>query len=193
MANVAPFFVTGANCKLKVNGVTLAFATNLAYSVSVPHARPKMLGSYEANSFDPLSYDVNGSFTVIRYVDGLKDKLEALGIAAPNGVDNRGNGIGSWTTIGQDNKFAQAFGNGSDGRADKSLNPASLQDAVTFDIEIYQKLPDGDFLGVSRLRNVRIIQMSSQLSKRGNMAQSFQFIAQFLDEDSFISDSSSFV
>ena len=193
MANVTPFFITGANCKLKVNGVTLAFATNLNYSVSVPHARAKMLGSYEANSFDPLSYDINGSFTIIRYIDGLKEKLESLGVTAPSGVDNKGNGIGSWTTVGQDNKFAQAFGNGSDGRADRSLTPSSLQDGVTFDIEVYQKLPNDDFLGVSRLRNVRITQMSSQLSKRGNMMQTFQFIAQFLDEDSFIADSSSFV
>lgn len=193
MANVAPFFITGANCKLKVNGVTLAFATNLAYSVSIPHARPKMLGSYEANSFDPLSYDVNGSFTIIRYVDGLKGKLESLGIATPNGVDNKGNGIGSWTTQGSKSEFNKAFGGGADGRADRSLNPASLQDGVAFDIEIYQKLPDNSFLGISRLRNVRITQMSSQLAKRGNMTQTFQFIAQFLDEDSFIADPSSFV
>lgn len=191
MASVAPFFITGANCKLKVNGVTLAFATNVNYSVSVPHARAKMLGSYEANSFDPLSYDINGSFTVIRYVDGLKEKLESLGIAAPNGADSKGNGIGSWTTQSAKSAVSKAFGYGADGRADRSLNPASLQDGVTFDIEIYQKLPDNSFLGVSRLRNVRITQMSSQLAKRGNMMQTFQFIAQFLDEDSFIADPSS--
>jgi hypothetical protein len=193
MANVTPFFITGANCKLKVNGVTLAFATNLNYSVSVPHARAKMLGSYEANSFDPLSYDINGSFTIIRYIDGLKEKLESLGVNAPSGVDNKGNGIGSWTTQNSKNPLDKAFGYGADGRADRSLNPASLQDGVTFDIEVYQKLPDDGFLGVSRLRNVRITQMSSQLSKRGNMMQTFQFIAQFLDEDSFIAESSSFV
>jgi len=192
MANVAPFFVTGANCKLKVNGVTLAFATNLSYTVSIPHARAKMLGSYEANSFDPLSYDVNGSFTIIRYISDLKDKLESLGIASPDGLDNLGNGVGSWSKNKQQNSIASTFGYGADGRADRSLTPSALQDAVTFDIEIYQNLPNGESFGVSRLRNVRITQMGAQLSKRSNMMQTFQFIAQFLDEDSFIADSSSF-
>jgi len=131
MANVSPFFITGANCKLKVNGVTLAFATNLSYAVSIPHARLRMLGSYESKSLEPLSYDVTGSFTVIRYIDGLKSKLESLGIGSPNGVDNKGNGIGSWTTIGNKSPLNQAFGSGSDGRADRSMNPASLQDGVS--------------------------------------------------------------
>lgn len=192
MANIAPFFITGANCKLKVNGVTLAFATNLSYAVSIPHARLRMLGSYESNSLEPLSYDVTGSFTVVRYIDGLKNKLEELGLSTPNGVDNKGNGIGSWTTTANKSPLSKAFGSGSDGRADRSLNPASLQDGVAFDIEIYQKLPNDSFLGVSRVRNARIVQMSAQTSKRGNMIQTFQFVGQFLDEDSFIADPSSF-
>lgn len=194
MTNVAPFFVTGANCKLKVNGVTLAFAMDLSYSVSIPHARVRNLGSFETNSFEPLSYDVNGSFTIVRYVDNLKSKLENLGLAAPNDVSNLGNGIGSWTTL-RDNSargiLIGGLGNGVDGRADRSLNPASLQDGVTFDIEVYQRMPNGDSLGIARMRNVRIVSMSSSISKRSNMMQTFQFVAQFLDEDSFLADASS--
>jgi hypothetical protein len=194
MANVAPFFVTGANCKLKINGVTLAYATDLSYNVSIPHARARSLGSYETNSFEPLSYDVSGSFTVVRYVDDLKSRLENLGLGIPNNVSNLGNGVGGWTTL-RDNRaggiLLSGLGNGVDGRADRSLNPASFQDGVTFDIEIYQKMPNGDSLGVARMRNARITSMNSSISKRSNMTQTFQFIAQFLDEDSFLADASS--
>lgn len=190
MANVAPFFITGANCKIKVNGVTLAFATNLSYSVRIPHARPKTLGSYESNSLEPLSYDVDGSFSIVRYIDGLKGKLESLGIAAPSGSNNLGNGLGGWTTLNNKSIANKALGNGVDGVANKSLNPASLQDAVTFDIEVYQRLPDNSYLGVSRVRNVRIVGMQANISKRSTMNQTFQFIGQFVDEDSFIADGS---
>lgn len=194
MANVAPFFVTGANCKLKVNGVTLAYATDLSYSVSVPHARARSLGSYETNSFEPLGYDVAGSFTVVRYVDDLKSRLQKLGLSVPSNVSNLGNGVGGWTTL-RDNSaggiLLSGLGNGTDGRADRSLDPASFQDGVTFDIEIYQKMPNGDSLGIARMRNARITAMNSSISKRSNMIQSFQFIAQFLDEDSFLADASS--
>lgn len=194
MANVAPFFITGANCKLKINGVTLAYATDLSYNVSIPHARARSLGSYETNSFEPLSYDVSGSFTVVRYVDDLKSRLENLGLGAPNNVSNLGNGVGGWTTL-RDNSaggiLLSGLGNGVDGRADRSLNPSSFQDGVTFDIEIYQKMPNGDSLGVARMRNARITSMNSSISKRSNMTQTFQFIAQFLDEDSFLADASS--
>lgn len=194
MANVAPFFITGANCKLKINGVTLAYATDLSYNVSIPHARARSLGSYETNSFEPLSYDVSGSFTVVRYVDDLKSRLENLGLGTPNNVSNLGNGVGGWTTL-RDNSaggiLLSGLGNGVDGRADRSLNPSSFQDGVTFDIEIYQKMPNGDSLGVARMRNARITSMNSSISKRSNMTQTFQFIAQFLDEDSFLADASS--
>ena len=191
MVNVSPFFVTGANCKIKVNGLTLAFATELSYSVSIPHTKARVLGSYEVDSLEPLSYDVGGSFTVIRYISDLKSRLQQLGIGSPSAVSDLGNGIGSWTNLAA-NKKNEGLGNGADGRADKSLVPASLQDAVTFDIEIYQKLPNGETLGISRIRNARIVQMGAQITKRGLMLQSFQFSAQFLDEDSFMADSSSF-
>ena len=192
MANVSPFFVTGASCKIKINGLTLAFATDLSYSVSVPHARVRVLGMYEVDSLEPTGYDVQGSFTVIRYISDLKSRLESLGVTVPVGVNDLGNGIGSWTKINAGSSVAKKLGNGNDGRADRSLVPSSLQDAVTFDIEVYQKLSQDQVLGVSRIRNARIVQASAQINKRGLMMQTFQFSAQFLDEDSFLADPSSF-
>lgn len=143
MAGRAPFFITGANCKIKVNGVTLAYATELSYSIAIPHARPKVLGVYEAASLEPLAYDVSGSFTIIKYVQGAVQRLRSHGMSAPNGAQDDGNGVGSWTpNRGTDfkNILANSLGKPADGRANQSLNPNLLQDAMMFDIEIYQKV-----------------------------------------------------
>lgn len=217
MAGKAPFFITGANCKVKVNGITLAYATELSYQISIPHAKPKVLGVYEASSFDPLSYDVSGSFTVIKYVEGSVKRIVANHGTPPNGASNDGNGVGSWTpNRGQDikNRIANALGKTSDGRAQYSLNPYYLQDAMFFDIEVYQNVQrvqkkatsfvsfaaniadsisdnvPNDISGIARLRNCRIINASAVIQKRGVMQQTFQFIAQYADEDSFIADPS---
>jgi hypothetical protein len=186
MSGVTPFFITGANCKLKVNGVTIAFATNFNCSVRVPHARIRNIGGYEAGSLEPLSYDVDGSFDVIRYVDGIKSKFEKMGYSVPNDTTDLGNGIGGW-----DLKQISSV----DGRAHESLNPSRLQDAITFDIEIYQKLDAGASrtTGITRARNARIVAVNTSINKRGVAVQSFQFMAQYLDEDSFIADPSTVI
>lgn len=220
MSGKAPFFITGANCKIKVNGVTLAYATELSYQISVPHAKPKVLGVYEASSFEPLSYDVAGSFTIIKYIQGNVARAVRLGSSPPSGASDDGNGVGSWTpNRGQNakNKIANILGKPADGRANQSLNPYNLQDAMMFDIEVYQKIPGQpgknvailgvsgdkapttgllddnsghDHSGIVRLRNCRITLAAAQIQRRGVMQQTFQFIAQYADEDSFIADQS---
>ena len=110
-----PFFLTGANAKIKVNGVTLAYCSALSYSVIVNHATPKVLGMYEASSLEPLGYEVTGSFTVIRYI---ADATELAG--RPAGASDKGNGIGTWRN---DNSFAEFT---SGGRAHQNLNPIKL-------------------------------------------------------------------
>jgi hypothetical protein len=226
MAGVVPFFVTGSNCKIRVNGVTLAYATDFRYSVSVPHAKPRALGTYEANSFEPLAYDVSGSFTIFRYIEGAVDAAKrsgatvtaqtgnistaaifsnainaTLGIdngaspsisgggSAPKDASNLGNGAGSFTPNPTD-FIANTIGDPNDGRAQNSFNPIKLNEGMVFDIEFYQKMPDGGTSGISRVRNCRFELMEAQVTKKSVMLQSFKFIGQYLDEDSFIADES---
>ena len=85
--------LTGANAKVIVNGLTLAFATDISYNITVKHANPKVLGMYETQEFTPLAYDVVGSFTIIRYV---RDAVNTAG-GGPFGAKGVGNGIGNWT------------------------------------------------------------------------------------------------
>lgn len=188
MSGKVPFFITGNNAKIRVNGVTLAFVTDFRYTIKINHSDVRILGVYEHDTAEPLSYDVNGGFTVVRYVEGRKSALERQGFKSPDGVSNLGNGVGSWTRnqprgIGGTVRSSGNFTN--DGRANEALDPGKLQTGTWFDIEFYQKVPGGQ-TGVTRIRNCRITQADSQVSKRGVLVQSFQFIANAVDEDSFL-------
>jgi hypothetical protein len=214
VANKKPFFITGSNCKIKVNGVTIAYATDLSYSVSIGHIPVKILGIYESDTIEPVSYSVTGSFTVIRYVDGASNYIGKM-----EGSNGYGNGVGSFADSSQ---FTRPDLLRSDGKADQSANPAKLGDATGFDIEIYQKIVkkssdsnlisslfqaasspastldnvfiadagSDNLLGIARIRNCRITAINSTISKRSPMIQQFQFIANYVDEDSFIAETS---
>lgn len=181
-----PSFFTGGRAKIKVDNITLAFVTDLSYSIRVNHAKPIVLGMYETTGPEPLSYSVSGSFTVIRYVadstpnDGRHD----------NSMTDRGNGIGYWRkgtgtldAIKEDLNFKNPSG-----RAFESFNPKKLDKAATFDIEIYENTPDIGVLGVAKLRGCRISGADFRIDKRGVAVQSFTFEATYADEDSHLAD-----
>lgn len=187
MAKLAPFFLTGANAKIKLNGKTLAFATDLSYSVEVPHAAPTLLGNYEVASLEPLAYKVSGTFTLIRYMGGVAKALRDQGYNVPSGVDDDGNGVGNW---GPDNFFQRNGIFSNDGQAHRALNPADFDNAVRFDIEIYQKVAGGGQCAVARLKDVRIARASLTLNKKSPAMQNFTFQAIYADEDSFVTSMS---
>lgn len=188
MAGLAPFFITGASAKIKLNGKTLAYCTDFSYSVIVNHAQPKVLGMYESVSIEPLSYSVNGSFSVIRYAKNVAGNIKEFGYNTPNGVNPDGNGLGA---VAADNIFLRTGAFGNDGRVNEALNPSKLQNATFFDIEIYQKMPDGTTsVGVARVRGCRITRADFSMAKKTPGIERFQFDALYLDEDSFQADMS---
>jgi len=184
MAGVRPFFLTGANAKIKVNGKTLAYCTNLSYSVKVKHATPTVLGMFEPSSVEPLGYLVTGKFSVVRYVADAVDRQGAVSSGAPAGSKNTGNGIGNWG----DNNVS--FSNLADGRAYENLDPKRLDKATGFDIEVFQKIGGSDQanLSVARIRDTRITQADFAITKKAAATQSFNFTALYVDEDSFLAD-----
>lgn len=186
MAGMRPFFLTGANAKIRVNGVTLAYVTNLSYSIQVNHATPRVLGMYEPSSVEPLSYLVTGSFTVAKYVADIKDDV---GGTPPNGTSDRGNGLGSWGPDGTIGKFAAGFDikKGIDGRAYENLDPSKLNKATTFNIEVFQKFAGGQ-RGVANIRDVRITRADFNIADKNIASQTYNFTALYADEDTFIAD-----
>lgn len=220
MSGQVPFFITGANCKIRINGVTMAYATDLAYSVQINYQQAKVCGMYEADTLEPVGYSITGQFTVIKYIDSMKSIIERVGFKPPSGVANQGNGIGSMTAAsGAGRALGVLGGDVTGGRAYDALDPSKLGRITGFDIEIYQKVPklggpitiaralegaardvtgfitgnptqNGDILGIARLRDCHITGLTTQISKRGLMTQTYTFMANYLDEDSFLSSSS---
>ena len=201
MAGLKPFFITGANAKVRLNDKTLAFCTDLSYSITINTQMPKILGMYEGSSVEPLGYIVSGSFTVVRYAKGATATTAPSGndsagnpltkTAPTNGVasNDAGNGIGNWGGVwgGKAGDFFARNGIGNDGRANEALDPSKFQAGTTFDIQVYQKASGGS-IGVANIRNARITKADFQLSKRGAAIQRFEFVALYCDEDSFVAD-----
>ncbi len=188
MSGIRPFFITGANAKVKLNGKTLAFCTDLSYSIVVNHQTPKILGMYEGSSVEPLGYTVQGSFTVVRYAKNATKN--AAGTKPHSTAENdAGNGIGNWGEAwgSGGGAFLARNGIGNDGRANESLDPSKLQNATTFNIQVYQKTATSS-VGVANIRNARITQADFSISKKGAAIQRFQFTALYVDEDSFVAD-----
>jgi hypothetical protein len=194
MAGNQPFFVTGANAKIKVNGVTMALCTDVTYSIRVNHAAPHVLGVFEAFTQEPLTYSVSGSFTVIRYISGLKDFLGN----SPDSVSDLGNGIGTWGPEAGVKQLVGSSGLDPQTRADQSMDPSKLHTPMAFDIEIQQKangvsaIKQGERLNgqvatgiLTLLRGCRITGSDFRLTKRGVAMQTFTFQACYADEDSF--------
>jgi hypothetical protein len=190
MAGQYPFFITGANAKIKVNNKTMAFCTNLSYQVTVAHQTPHVCGLYESTSMEPLSYNIAGSFTIIRYAKDAKTNHAGV---APHGIaaNDAGNSVGNWGGVwgGGVGNLLATVGVGNDGRANEALDPSKYDNGVAFDIQVYQKTPGGD-IGVSNIRNARITRASFNIQKKGPATETFEFVAQYVDEDAFVANQS---
>lgn len=191
------FFIGGANAKLIVNQVTLAYATDVSYRIQVKHAAPKVLGMHEAQEISTLAYDVTGTFTIIRYTAGHKLPADG-GYKNPKDITGDGNGIGAWTgSVGNSalNSLAQTLGTpfgpgAAEGRAHHSFIPSALKKGMMFDIEIRHLIKEGannstEECAVARFRNCRITDSQFTLNKRGVATQQFSFMARYADEDTF--------
>ena len=190
MAGQSPFFLTGANAKIRLDGKTIAFATDFSYSVQIEHATPQLLGMYEVANVEPLVYRVTGSMTIIRYTKNMKQFVEAMGRTAPHGVNEAGNGIGALEPSGLKGALQSTVGiSMNSGQAYHSLDPSKLQNAMKFDVEVYQKALMNDGGGTTqafcRLRDCRIVRVDGGLTKRGMATEKIQFQAIYLDQDSF--------
>src|ERR1035437_6877267 len=183
MAGVKPFFLTGDKLKIKLNGKTIAFATDLTCSIQILHQTPHVLGMYEGVSVEPLSYNIAGSFSIIRYVHNA---IFHTGIS-PDGVNSLDicNSAGTW---GKGDGYANALATlgGTGGRAFEALDPSMYSQGTTFDIEVYQRfkhagLPEDDPCGVIKIRSVRITKADFSVSKKSGGTDRFECVALYVD------------
>jgi len=166
-----PAFITGANAKVKIGGITLAYAQDVSYNVTTTTIPIETMGRYEVVSNEPVAYFVDGTLSVIRYTKIASDSSMA-------GAAANGNGIGNW-----DFKVP----NGTDGSS--HVNPGKLLASQTFDLEIYQKYDDNGQVGESdvvvKLHDCRFVRKGGAINKRGVLVEQFAFNAIYKDDDSF--------
>ena len=188
MAGIKPFFITGDKIKLIIDGKTAAFATDLVCSVQIAHQTPHVLGMYEGVSVEPLSYNISGSFSIIRYV---KNAAGNIGGTPPPGVTplDVGNSSGTWGSGSGLSNVLSTLG-GSSGRAYEALNPATYSQGTTFDIQVYQKFEatpgsagSEGTLGIINIRSVRITKADFSISKKSPGMDRFEFVALYVDGD----------
>ncbi len=168
MAGKKTALLTGSNAKLKINGVTLAYATDIQYQVSTETIPVETMGRYEVVSNEPISMTVRGSLSVVRYTKGAQATANLMK------AKGSGNGVGNWKAAG---------GKG----LDTHFDPASILASQTVDIEIYRKgagaSDDGE--KVITITDARLNSKGGSLNKRGIFMESFSFAAVNISDDSY--------
>lgn len=181
MAGKKTSLITGSNAKIKINGVTMAYATDVNYSINVQTIPVETMGRYEVLSNEPVATLVGGSFSVVRYTNRAKAN-NISGAAAD------GNGIGRWGTRAGGEGAAIA---GQNSGMSTHVNPGDILTSTTVDIEIYQKFvndpndPTGQ-ARFKRLKDCRITGQSGSVNKRGILMETYQFVGELADDDSFV-------
>jgi len=190
VAGLKPFFITGSTAIIKVDGKVIAYATNISGQISVNHASPRVLGRAEVEVHQPLSYDVSGSLSIIKYAQGIQNFIGAN--RSPVLSDNDGNGPGSMSP--DSGFFSSALGlnqftNGTNNAAEEAFNPYFFFQSKQFDIEIFQKSDNGrtqDIAPVIRFRDCRFSNLQFALQKRSPLVLNMNFVSRYYDDDTLI-------
>jgi len=156
MAQKKAGFVTGANAKILIDNVTIAYATNVGYDVTVQTIPIEGIGRYEVWSNEPVGYTCSGSLTVIRYTGRASSSNISKTAADGNAID----------------KVTQAD---SDRNINEHLDPASLLASETFNVKIFEKTVDGE-TRVIEIVDCRLTRRSGNLDKRGVLMDNYAFV-----------------
>lgn len=169
MAGKQSAFVTGANARLKLGDITLAYATDVSYSVTVQTIPIETLGTYEVRDNTPVAYNIDGSFSIIRYTKA------AAAIDASGGNERAISGAA--ISGNQPNRIPIAEGSLGD-----HLNPNRILQSGTFDLIITEQVPNDDGSGsvnssVYKIENCRLTRRGMSLNKRGVYVDQYAFVA----------------
>jgi hypothetical protein len=169
MAGQVPSFITGANAKIKIGDLTMAYAQDVSYSIEVSTIPVETIGRYEVVTNEPIAYFVSGTLSVIRYT---KSATETAG-ATIAGAAVTGNSVNNW-----DDSV-------SGGNIGKHFDPAGLLASKTFDLEILSKMAGVGVVGESiiKIRDCRMTRKQGSVTKRGLITDQFAFSAVLADND----------
>jgi hypothetical protein len=167
MSGQVPSFITGANAKIKLGSMTMAYAQDVSYAVEVSTIPVETIGRYEVVTNEPVAYYVSGSLSVIRYTSN------AAAIAGLPGASSNttGNSINTW----EDQTTSATVG--------WQFDPAQMLASKTFDLDIFSKLNASGNELVVKIRDCRFTRKTGAVTKRGLIVDQFSFSAVLMDHD----------
>jgi hypothetical protein len=188
MANQVPTFITGANAKIAVDGVTFAYASDVSYQVVVDTIPIETMGRYEAVTNEPVNYSVAGDLSVVRYTSIANKTAETAG--------SKGNGLGSIT--GANTQTNMSF----------QIDPGNMLTSSSWDLVVYQKYASGagltgtsaiasgttdaaaiasgvSQLGVIKISDCRFNRKAAGINKRGILVDRLSFVGILASDESF--------
>jgi hypothetical protein len=167
MAGIKSTFVVGARAKVKIDSKTLAFATNVNYTVDVAHIPVEVLGAYEVVAYEPVGYRVNGTLTIVRYT--------------ANGNTTRTDGANA-----DGNSVFKMGDSANAARAPAAFNPGNLILSETFEIEVYDRR-DGtkanDGQKFVTIHDARFERRSGGLNAKGLLEEQYSFNGILMHDD----------
>jgi hypothetical protein len=191
MANKALQMVTGANAILRLNEHTVMYAMNVSYDIQVQTIPVEPMGMYEVSAYEPIATYVSGSLTVIRRGGSTSNETlftprsgetEATSVISTRDP-TKGNGLGNML-----NKSANTQGN------HVFFDPSSILTSQTVDIEVFIKQADSTKPSklFTKIRDARLEQVSATLSKNNILMETYTFVAELMDGDSYTSSAEFF-
>lgn len=178
MAGIIPSFLSSAKLVIRIDGRTMAYATNLSISDRMSVAPVGGIGAYNADALEPLQYSVSGSFAITIYDEA---SLAALNQAAASGalVPNRATAHKPSGNFSGNSMFSKNF-----------FSPLHLMISRTIDIDVYERSNDGNVLAGAdkveiltyKIHNVRLTSYSLTFTPGSLMQEQVGFIAMKMED-----------
>lgn len=183
MANGVPSFITGANARLRIDGLTFAYAQDVSYAITVDTVPVETMGRYEAVANEPVNYTVRGEFSIVRYTAITSTVANT---EVPNNFVS-GNGIGS------------ALKGTTGTNLSSGLNPGSMLGSSSWDLTIWQKVEAESDASTAttavvtatvpnqiiHVSDCRLTGKSGGLNKRGIWVERFTYVGVLASDDSY--------
>ncbi len=158
MAGKKPSFITGATAKIKVGGITIAYAQDVSYNVTMTTIPIETMSRYEVVSNEPVAYFTDGSLSVIRYTKFAAEQGMAGSAATGNAAHNWNLVTPAGTNAGQ------------------HFDPAQLLASQTWDLDIFQKVDGGTgVIQVVKITDCRFTKKGGAINKRGILVEGYAF------------------
>jgi hypothetical protein len=145
-----PLFASAPRCRIKFNGIPVAYAVGLSVNVSLNIAEVKILGEFATQSLEPLTMaPVSGSLQIVRLISAATQAAQRV---AADAVEGEMSGLARDPTTGaltqaKTNAQNSIINSGPGGAFNgqtvlaRHLDPRTVLMSQAFDIEILLKVP----------------------------------------------------